>query len=128
MGKEVVRTERLLLSGQRSSHVSCRTLASDPLMAAILTITPKDKAAPFRYLRATYFPEEDKFRFFVYQKGDTRLSFAGVYHEGKFFGDYKVLDFERDVITWVCVGGLPEIVEVIPAMYSSHTKAQNQES
>ncbi|MEX0933123.1 MAG: hypothetical protein WDZ74_00070 [Candidatus Paceibacterota bacterium] len=97
-------------------------------MAAILTITPKDTSAPFRYLRATYFPEEGRFKFFVYQKGDTRLSFAGVYQDGKFSGDSNVGDFERDVITWVCGGGLPEIVEVIPAVYSSHTKAQNQES
>ena len=97
-------------------------------MAAILTITPKDRSVPFRFLQATYFPKENRFRFFVYQKGDTGPSFVGTYHNREFSGNYEVVDFEREVIAWVCAGGLPEMVDVIPATYRLHTKAQNQEN
>jgi hypothetical protein len=122
---DVAKTERWFLSSQISSHISCKTLASDPLMAAIFVITPKSKSAPFRYLRATYFPAGNEFRFSLCLKESTRrVAFAGDHgsNDEKFSLIYTVAEFETDVVSWICSGGLPEMVAILKEMYHTHTK------
>jgi hypothetical protein len=91
-------------------------------MAAILVIKPKDPLAPFRHLQATYFPSERMFRFRRHLKERERVTFVGVYNLRGFSGDISAIEFEEEVIVWICSGGLTELIKIILGVYDSHVK------